>query len=407
MEGKKKPITLKENTHYRVIPWEGSDGKAELIIEGIYPYVGRKTIPFTVRGWAFSGSTVRIDGVTDQFYTGKAHTQNNAVVTYKGMTQPMVYGVDYTISYSKNVNKGTATMTFIGNPKEGYTGKVKKTFKINARDIADTNEVIRDPSMNSIKVRYEKSGAVPVDEIILTSKAGVRLRYGKDYTLKCKDNRAVTTNATVTVTGKGNYTGTFSMPFEIVPADLAENRIAVLPTAVPYRANKPGDFVYKPAVKVKDGKTSLSAGKDYKIEYLKNTQADYQNYLAKLLAGSATQEDMPRVRITPMPNGNYGLRSDVEAIEVELQIYQTKLDKKNLSVKLDEDAVYTGGQVTPQVTVSFGGKKLEKDVDYMLSYGANNKAGKGKGSVTVTGLAPGFGGSVTVKFDIISKDLKY
>lgn len=318
----------------------------------------------------------------------------------------MVYGVDYTISYSKNINKGTATMTFIGNPKEGYTGKIKKTFKITARDIADKNQVIRDPSMDAIKVRYEKSGAKPVDEIILTSKEGVRLRYGKDYMLKYKDNKAVTKSATVTVTGKGNYSGTFDAPFEIVQADLSEDRIAVLPTAVPYKANKPGDFVYKPSVKVKDGKASLSVGKDYNIEYLKNTQADYENYIAKLLAGTATDEDMPRVRITPVQGANYGLSGDAKAIEVELQIYRTKFDKKNLTVQFGE-AVYTGGQVTPQVTVSYAGETLKEDVHYMLSYGANDKAGKNKGSVTITGLAPDFGGSVTVKFDITGKDLKY
>ena len=126
----------------------------------------------------------------------------------------------------------------------------------------------------------------------------MRLRYGKEYTLKYKDNKAVTKSATVTVVGKGNYSGTFDIPFEIVQAGLSEERVVVLPTAVPYKENKPADFVYKPAIKLKDGKATLAAGKDYKIEYLKNTQADYENYLSKLLAHTATDEDMPRARIT-------------------------------------------------------------------------------------------------------------
>ena len=241
----------------------------------------------------------------------------------------------------------------------------------------------------------------------MTSKDGVRLRYGKEYTLKYKDNKAVTKSATVTVVGKGNYSGTFDIPFEIVQAGLSEERVVVLPTAVPYKENNPADFVYKPAIKLKDGKATLAAGKDYKIEYLKNTQADYENYLSKLLAHTATDEDMPRARITAIEGSNYGLRSGLKAIEVELPIYQTKLDKKNLSVQFVETAVYTGGQVMPQVTVSYNGTALENDVHYTLSYGANNKAGKNKGSVTITGLAPDFGGAVTVKFDIIGKDLKY
>lgn len=61
----------------------------------------------------------------------------------------------------------------------------------------------------------------------------MRLRYGKEYTLKYKDNKAVTKSATVTVVGKGNYSGTFDIPFEIVQAGLSEERVVVLPTAVP------------------------------------------------------------------------------------------------------------------------------------------------------------------------------
>ena len=40
----------------------------------------------------------------------------------------------------------------------------------------------------------------------------------------------------------------------------------------------------------------------------------------------------------------------------------------------------------------------------MLSYGANTAAGRNKGSVTVIGTGL-YGGSVTVKFDIKSRDI--
>jgi len=401
---KKKPDTLKEGRDFYIIPWEGSAGKAEIIIEGIYPYSGRKTIPFDVKGRAFSASDVKISGITDKTYTGKAHTQNKeAVVTCKGASKPLVYGTDYTITYSKNINKGTATMTFIGNPKRGYTGKVKKTFKIGAADI---NTVKQDPSMRNIKVTYKKAGVKPVDEIILTNKTGVRLLCGKDYTLKYENNKTVTKSAKITVTGKGNYRGKFDVTYEIEKADLSADNIVAQPSAVAYNSKKADDFVYKPAVKLKDGKAALSAGKDYKIEYLKNTQADYKAYLSKLAAGTVTDEDEPRARITPAEGANYGLPNGIAAIDVPLQIYQTKLDKKKLSVQIMETA-YTGGQVTPDVIVSYDGTVLREGVHYTLAYGVNNKAGKNKGSVTVSGLAPHYGGKVTVKFDIISKDLKY
>lgn len=113
-------------------------------------------------------------------------------------------------------------------------------------------------------------------------------------------------------------------------------------------------------------------------------------------------------------------------------IYADKLTAAGLYVVVSEGAgqnVYTGGQVTPEVAVYYGDKtavtaakkdkateeteltaengkyklkKLEKDADYTLSYGANLAAGKNKGSVAVSGTGR-YGGSVTVKFTIEKK----
>ena len=73
-----------------------------------------------------------------------------------------------------------------------------------------------------------------------------------------------------------------------------------------------------------------------------------------------------------------------------------------------EEATYTGAQVTPAVKVydiSSGSRVLI--TDYTCTYGTNITAGKKKGSVTVTGLAPYYGGSLTVKFDIQSKQVSW
>lgn len=126
-------------------------------------------------------------------------------------------------------------------------------------------------------------------------------------------------------------------------------------------------------------------------------------------------------------------------IEIPLgrYIYADKQTTANLYVIVSEGAgqsVYTGEQVTPDVTVYYGEKNAvsaakndkEKDetkltaasgkyklkkltgetgesaADYTVSYGANIASGKNKGSVTVTG-AGRYGGSVTVKFTIEKK----
>ena len=388
-------------------------GKAELVVVGKGEYVGKKSVTFNIKGKTFSNGTVDVTGLNDKAYTGRAITQNKeAVLKWKADGKELVYGTDYTISYSKNINKGTATVTFTGMAEGGYSGKVIKKFKITAADISDETRVTRAVSMQTITLPYSKAGVKPVDEIIMTSAGGTRLQSGKDYTLKYKNNKAVANASgdkapTVTVKGKGNYSGTFDVKFTIDRADLNGSGIVIECAPVAYNSKKADDYAYKPAIKVKDGKAALKAGKDYEISYVNNTRADYNNYLEKLKSGNETADDIPVAVITEKEGSAYTVQG---SIRVPLQIYMTKFTKSNLDVEIDT-VVYTGGQVKPNVTVKYKGEGgdilLEKGVDYTLEYGANSASGKNKGSVTIKGLVPEYGGSVTYKFDITRKDLKY
>lgn len=410
---------LKPETDYYVTYSSNTGvGRAELIVIGKGEYVGKKTVNFNITGKKFSNGTVTVTGLEDRAYTGGAVVQNqNAVLTWKADGRKLEYGTDYSVSYSKNINKGTATITFTGKAEAGYSGKVSKKFKIGTVDIADTDKVARAESMRTIILPYSKAGVKPVEEIILTNGEGTRLRYGKDYTLTYKNNKAVANaNAekapTVTVKGKGNYSGSFDVKFTIVQADLRGESITVECAQVAYNSKKPDTYIYKPAVKVKDGKIALKAGKDYEINYEKNTQADCNSYIQNLVDNQLNvppTEGRAMAVITGKEGSAYSLQ---EPIRVPLEIYMTKLTKNSLSVEIDEDgAVYTGEQIRPKVTVTYtgegGGFPLTEGVDYTLVYGANIASGKNKGSVTVKGLAPDYGGSVTYKFEISRKDLKY
>ena len=67
-----------------------------------------------------------VAGVSNRTYTGRAHTQS-PVVKFKG--DELVDGTDYVVSYSNNVNAGTATMTVTG--LGDYKGSQDVSFKIN------------------------------------------------------------------------------------------------------------------------------------------------------------------------------------------------------------------------------------------------------------------------------------
>lgn len=405
-------------------------GKAELIITGNGEYVGTKTAAFNIKGKTFSTKTVQVSGIENKGYTGRALTQNNAVLTYstKDETEKTLqYGTDYTITYTKNINKGSATMTFKGVEKAGYSGNFKKTFKITAADIADPAKVTRADTMENMSFPYCKAGVKPVDEIRLTNGEGIVLQNGKDYTLRYANNKAVADTSaaklpTVTVQGKGNYTGKFDVTFQIRKSGLKQaiddGSIRIKTTPIAYNAKKAETYEYKPAVKLMDGKTALRANTDYEIRYLCNTQAEYLQYLAYEQAvenGDADsdeklQELRPRAVITVKAESNY--EADGE-IFVPLPIYQTKLTGKNLEISVAE-MVYVGNQVMPdqqpRVTVTMkdeNGTVLTPGRDYEISYGANNKSGKNRGTVTITGIAPKYGGSITKKFDIVRKPITY
>ncbi|MCR5303441.1 MAG: hypothetical protein K6E33_02680, partial [Lachnospiraceae bacterium] len=95
------------------------------------------TVTATGKG-KFSGSISREFSITEKTisdndvtldskyaYTGKA-VEPAPVVTVDGTT--LTKGTDYTVTYTNNVNKGTATAKIVG--KGNYTGTVTKTFQI-------------------------------------------------------------------------------------------------------------------------------------------------------------------------------------------------------------------------------------------------------------------------------------
>lgn len=417
---------LRYNKDYRV-KYRNNDraGKAELIIVGIGAYVGEKSATFRILEKPFAARTVKVEGIEDKEYTGTAVTQNHVVLRYMEGTEEekkLVYGTDYTISYTRNTDAGSVIMTFKGLEEAGYAGSFKKSFHIRAADITQAEQA---EEMKDITVSYSKAGATPAEKIVLTGKGGRRLVMGKDYTLRYQNHKAVADRTgekppTVFVKGKGNYTGEFPVYFNIVRKDLGEEDITIRASAMAYRENREPDHQYRPVVKLTDGKKQLRAGVDYEIMYVNNTQADQEIYWQELqrsrqdtaAAGSGKARGLadgngPQAVILAKEGSNYTLR---EPIRVPLSIYRNKLTKSNLTAEVAE-AFYTGTAVTPAVKVYYQGKAggekilLTEGKDYTLTYGANIASGTNKGSVRISGIGPRYGGDVTVRFSIGKKGI--
>lgn len=415
-------------------------GKATLTIQGKGDYSGSKAVTFQIKGKAFKTQNVKVTGIENAVYTGNPIilSRENVKLTYLAgkeseTNKPVTlkWGRDFKVSYKNNINKGTVTVTFTGLESGGYTGKFSKTFKISGVNISDETLVKRNAKMNNIQVMYDKAGVKPEAEIVLTNKSGKILKKNVDYTLSYKNNTKAATMyeekaPTITVKGKGNYSGSFSVKFTILAGTLSDENVRVEINPVAYSAKKKDNYVYKPTVKVYDGKKTMSAKKDYAIEYLNASQDKVRTYFDKLSLGTVKKEDIPRVRISMGTNGLYV----GEAREIPLPIYQKKLESKYIYILVDDtQTTYTAQQVTPAVRVFYSNNandvklaKKTKDVNQILNaynltewhegdefkvtYGTNITSGKNKGTVTIEGITPSWGGKLTQKFNIEKKSVK-
>ncbi len=122
---------------------------------------------------------------------------------------------DYTVSYSNNVNAGvnTASVTVTSNDNSSYKFTATKNFTIAPAPISGAM-IVNIPS-----VTYDTKAHTP--EVTVTFN-GSKLTDA-DYTVSYGEDCINAGTATVTVTGKGNFTGTASKTFTINKAGLTLN----------------------------------------------------------------------------------------------------------------------------------------------------------------------------------------
>ncbi|MDD4686330.1 MAG: YDG domain-containing protein, partial [Clostridia bacterium] len=179
-------------------------GTATVTISGKGSNVtGLATKTFSITGGEItmtSENTV-INLVQEEFeYTGSAII--NVIDSIKVNGTTLVAG-DYTAIYSNNIELGTATITITG--KGGYKGTIIKTFEI-VKNLSTAVIALESDSME-----YSKSAInMPITSVVL----GTQTLTEQDYTVTYSNNINAG-EATVTITGAGNYRGTATKTFEI------------------------------------------------------------------------------------------------------------------------------------------------------------------------------------------------
>ena len=306
---------------------------------------------------------------TSYVYDG-TYKKPAATVTFGGKV--LQEGKDYTISYRNNLNVGVTTVIATG--MGDYTGYTSKNFTITKRAMAGGTVSV------ASSVSFTGSNITPS---VTVKVAGRTLTSGTDYTVSYSNNKNVGTS-NVYVYGKGNYSGSLSAKFDIVPA---KQQIQKLETK--YKGFYI-DWAQKGSATGYDVEYSVNANMSGAVsKHLTASKPD--TLTVSGLAGNKTY--YVRVRSYTNVNGKvyYGAWSDIKSIKTANNDI-TKATVSGISTK-----AFTGKAITQNVTVKVGNTVLKNGTDYTISYSNNKKVGKA--TVKITGKGK-YGGVITKTFKI-------
>ncbi len=191
-------------------------GRARIVISGKNNYQGTKTLFFDIVGMTLSeaeGYTVSLED-TNYIYDGTKKQPKVEVVKDAVLLEE---GIDYSVTYSNNVNAGTAKVLVSGIGK--YTGSITKEFTIAPKTREDATSV---KTSTISKQRY--TGELITPDITIEID-GVKLVKGTDFSVVTLNGVEVGT-ATLLATGIGNYSGL-----------LAEQQFEIYMTTITYVMN--------------------------------------------------------------------------------------------------------------------------------------------------------------------------
>jgi hypothetical protein len=328
---------------------------------------------FTFEAFAGSLNNATVSAISSQSYTGLAITPT-PTVTLGGTT--LTAGTDYTLSYTDNVEVGTATVTITG--KGSYTGSTTATFRITKYELTEKDQI---SPINDIAYTGSSVSISPT----VATKAGTTLTEGEDYTLSYADESGTALTGApsevgtyrLVVTGKGSYTGSLYRTFHIVNATLDDADVSYV-TAKTYT----GDAITPEPIVYLSG-TQLTEGEDYFFVYADNVDA-----------GTAT--------LTVVGTGGY-----TGSTSAQFTINAADISSATIA---DIDDVTAGSSTDAEVspTVVFNGAELVEGTDYTVSYQTSDGTAlsaapteAGTYQVVITGEG-NFTGTATKSYNVVA-----
>lgn len=325
-------------------------------------YAGSKTATFKITGTALSKARLTNFKATlpwtIEALTEEGIKQNISLVNITGSgtdkkEEILQEGKHYQAEYQKNTAVGTATLVLKGMEEGGFTGTIKKTFKITGI------------AMNKVQIRGLNSVVEYIGEKVVQNKynlvyadqhgAEVFLKEDKgdgtgDYTVSYKNNHKAGT-ATITFTGINGYTGKVNKNFKISAHNMTGVKSLIKVEQIPDQPYTKGGVLPKPVVTYGQGENVilLEEGVDYSLSYANN----------KAVGRKEDPKKPPTVIITG--KGGYAGKY----IE-KFNIVQSDLSTEEIKITATDIAYQNKANICkPAITLyDSNGKKLAAGTDY-------------------------------------------
>jgi hypothetical protein len=203
-----KVVTNDSNSQiYEVSYTDNVDaGKGAVTVTGTGNYEGSLSESFDIAQADISEGTVSLKE-KELVYNGSSQVPELNVNIGDVL---LVSDKDYTVVLPNAVNIGDYTVTVTG--KGNYKGSIDTAYSIIQKDIADT-----DVTLEADKYIYDGTEKEPVVNIVVS---GTELKENSDYIVEYENNIEIG-EATVIVTGMGNYTGSKKVQF-IIKSDTSD-----------------------------------------------------------------------------------------------------------------------------------------------------------------------------------------
>jgi len=214
--------TLVLNTDYSVnVPPAGTNietGTGTVGITGIGNYTGSVSQNFTITRVTLTADMFAT--IATKVYTGSAITLNDADIVTSYHSNPLVFDTDYKIiGYQNNTEAGTATVTFEGAGH--FNGQVSKTFDIAREPLTADMFTIADKTYTGDSVKLVSTDITGKDTQQKT------LTLGTDFDIQSYANDINAGTATVVFVGKGDYSGTVPVNFNIKKVALTADMFTI------------------------------------------------------------------------------------------------------------------------------------------------------------------------------------